>query len=133
MIPKKQAAVGRVDGDEVDHQVLRRRGGRCRPEELPPRGDPREDAVLIGCFTRVAWGDRRDELRDKRANIVVWHPVSVMPHGRASTEDSTGRRRGTPAQAVTGSGRETVTWQGLRAPGRGSPSRCSSVGRASAL
>lgn len=54
MIPEEQAAAGRVDGDEVDHQVLGRRVRRLCPEELLSRSNPREDVRLISRLTRVA-------------------------------------------------------------------------------
>jgi hypothetical protein len=79
VIPEQQAAAGHVDGDEVDHQVLRRRGGRSRPEERLPGRYPGENVRLVGGFPRVARADCRHEFRDKRANIVPRHPASVTP------------------------------------------------------
>jgi hypothetical protein len=102
MIPEEQAAAGRVDGDEVDHQVLGRGVRRGGPEELLSRGNPREDAGLISRLARVVRLDRRHEFRDKSANVVVWHGPFLRlgcPPGRTATGYRSEPRNGTLAGA----------------------------------
>ena len=124
MIPEEQAAVGRVDGDEVDNEMLRRRGRRGRPEELLSRGNPPENVGLVGCLAHIAGLDCRHKFRDESANIAVWHwailaprrlrvEPGVKPVHRAMIEapstDGPSHEVVPAAQPVTRSGGETVT------------------------
>jgi hypothetical protein len=55
VIAKEQALVRYVHWDEVDDQVLGRRVGRNRPEELLPGRHPGKDVGLVGDFPLIEW------------------------------------------------------------------------------
>lgn len=123
MITEEQAAAGRVHGDEVDHQVLGRGVRRNGPEELLSRGNPREDAGPVSRLARVAGLDRRHEIRDKSAHVVVWHGPFLRSSAAAWQHGNW-----LPLAAA-----KRYPGRGPRHDGRAASRRCSSVGRASAL
>ena len=65
VIAEEQASFRAVDRDEVDHQVLGRRGGRARAEELLTRCHPVEDVGLVGRFALIEWVYAFYETRDR--------------------------------------------------------------------
>jgi hypothetical protein len=55
VIAEQQAPLRRVDRDEVDDEVLGRRVGRDRTEELRAGRHPVKDAGLVGGFPAIEW------------------------------------------------------------------------------
>src|SRR5579862_8166563 len=105
MIAEQHAPSGRVERDEVRHQVLPLRRGRAGTKQRLPQPDPLTDAGLVGRLDRVKRADSRREPGDYRPQVILGHqqkiPRDYAEATRRATNDLRARMTLEPGQKLS--------------------------------